>query len=127
MEFSPKTLKLLMLMAPCLMSMSGLALYIRLAQPKTLETMISALPSSYWLTLNIAIWGKRSLRSRLQLTGAVSAVLFWPIKNLHIRHNKLNQKDIDDFPRHLRRQLLTCNCLTYFGAIWLGITYLCYN
>jgi len=127
MGFSPKLIKLLMLIAPCLMTMSGMVLYIRLAQPKTLEAMISALPSSYWLTLNIATWGKRSLRSRLQLTGAVSAVLFWPIKNLHIRHNKLNQKDIDDFPRHLRRQLLICNCLTYLGAIWLGITYFFYN
>ncbi|GAB1619195.1 hypothetical protein PSN_4951 [Pseudomonas sp. NGC7] len=120
-------MKLLMTTTSCLMIMTGLALYIRLAQSKTMETMISALPSSYWLKLNVAIWGKQSLRSRLQLIGVVSAVLFWPIKNLHIRHNKLDPKDIDKFPKNLRKQLLLCNYLLYLGAACFGITYFIYS
>ena len=122
-----KAMKLFMATTSCFMIMIGLAFYIRLAQAKTLEKLIPALPSSYWLKLNIAIWGKQNLRSRLQLVGVVSAILFWPIKNLHIRHNKLDQKDIDDFPKHLRTQLRISNWLLYLGAAWFGITYLIYS
>ena len=126
-DLSSKTIKLLMAAVPCLMIMTGLALYARLAWSKNLKIMISALPSSYWLKLNIEIWGKKSLRSRLHLIGTVSAVLFFPIKNLHIRNHKLNQRDIDNFPKALKRQLLTCNYLLYFGAAWFGLTYHLYN
>ncbi|MFK3820205.1 hypothetical protein ACI2KG_27045 [Pseudomonas sp. NPDC089407] len=127
MEFSAKTMKLFMATSSCFMIMTGLAIYTRLAQAKTLEIMIEALPSSYWLKLNIDIWNKRSLNSRLQLLAVISAVLFWPIKNLHIRHHKLDQKDIDNFPKHLRKQLLICNYLLYLGAACFGTTYYIYS
>lgn len=127
MEVSAKTMKLLMATSSCFMIMTGLAFYIRLAQAKTLEIMIEALPSSYWLKLNIDIWNKRSLNSRLQLLAVISAVLFWPIKNLHIRRHKLDQKDIDNFPKHLRKQLLICNYLLYLGAACFGTTYYIYS
>ncbi|QJQ12885.1 hypothetical protein A3L25_027030 [Pseudomonas putida] len=127
MEFPAQTMKIFMATASCFMMMTGLTLYIRLAQTKTLDIMISALPSSYWLSLNVSIWGKRSLRSRLQLTGVISAVLFWPIKNLHIRNKKLDQTDIDNFPKHLKKQLLACNYALYLGAAGFSITYYIYN
>jgi len=48
-------------------------------------------------------------------------------KNLHIRHKKLDRKDTDNFPKHLRIQLRISNWLLYLGAVWLGITYLIYS
>ncbi|WP_336849203.1 hypothetical protein [Pseudomonas juntendi] len=80
MEFSAKAMEFFMATTSCFMIMIGLAFCIRLAQAKALEKMISAIPSSYWLKLSIALWGKQNLRSRLQLVGVVSAILFWPIK-----------------------------------------------
>lgn len=127
MSLSPQTLKLIHVFFPLLMIVSGLLIYARLAWTNNLESMVSALPSSSWVKLQVLIWSRFGLWGKLMLTFSVSNVLFWPIRTRHIKLRKLNQADIDSFPSHLKRQLLAGRISMYLGVILFALTYYSYK
>lgn len=127
MNPSPQTLKLLCVLIPWLMIWAGVFIYARLAWTKNLESMVSALPSSSWVKLQVLLWSRFGLWGKLMLTFSVSNVLFWPIRTRHIKLRKLNQADIDSFPSHLKRQLLAGRISMYLGVILFVLTYYSYK
>jgi hypothetical protein len=118
----PTHWKLVFLLTPWILLYVGLAITAGLAWSKKLETMLNALPSSEWLKLQVPIWRCFGLRGRYILTAMIAGLLTWPVKQLHIRKGKLNNEDVDNFPRNLKFQLLTGKYLTYLGGTLCIIT-----
>lgn len=123
MTMPRQTLNILILGLPWIMVVTGLIIHSRLAWTKNLELMISALPSSYWLKLSMTIWRGNGLKSRFHLESTIAAIVFWPVKEIHIRNGKLDREDIVNFPKNLKIQLLIGNLLTLSGALLLGFAY----
>lgn len=106
-----------MLLVPWLLMLAGLGTHAWVARSRHFEALVAALPSSYWLQISFLMWDANSYRGRFHITTMVSGVIFWPIKNLHIRKNKLDPADIANFPKNLRTTLLLANSLFWSGGV----------
>lgn len=124
---SSKSWKLFIALTPCVILLTGLFIITRLAWTKNLEIMLSALKSSEWLTFESAIWSMFGLWGKFLITGTIASLLHWPIKHLHIRLGKIKKEEIDNFPKHLKYQLLIGELLITIGALLCAITYHAYS
>ncbi|MFK3771496.1 hypothetical protein [Pseudomonas sp. NPDC089406] len=123
MTLTPIALKLIFLCTPWLIILLALCVYGWVAASKHFESMVIALPSSYWLGISYLMHNDITFWGRLNITIMMSGVVFWPIKNLHIRKKKLDPADIKNFPKNLKRIFLLGNTLLYSGIASLPLIY----
>lgn len=120
----PFAWKIVALLAPWLMIFLGIIMIARLAWTKNLETMLTSLSSSYYLNSITTPFKSLGLKGRFWLACAIGCLLSWPTYAIHIRLNKLDRREVENFPKKLKRQLKSAELLMFAGAVLAFASYL---
>ena len=113
----PLDLQIAFLLAPFVISLSGVAIGVYIANSRHFENMLSALPNSSWLRYQRSILGTTSFGSRCYLVSAIGGALFF--SKFNVRKGVLDAEDVRKFPRNLRRLLIVTTWLVFVGMAWL--------
>ncbi|NIE78618.1 hypothetical protein F3J45_29800 [Pantoea sp. Ap-967] len=109
-------LKLLALCIPWAMILTGLGIYFRLACSRDFHTTMSALSTSRYLMKMSPLWGPQGIWGRFLLTCTASGILFWPVKQRHIKLGLIDPHELNEFPQIIKTQFIIGNLLMYPGA-----------
>ncbi|MFK0090437.1 hypothetical protein ACIQUS_24480 [Pseudomonas sp. NPDC090755] len=107
------------MLAPFVISLSGVAMTIYIAHSRNFEVMIANLQNSLWVTQQVPIFGTSSLKSRCYLLGTISGAMLYP--RISVRLGAFDEEDLRNFPIDLRRRLLVAAWLVIIGSAWLFI------
>ncbi|NIF18986.1 hypothetical protein F3J43_18500 [Pantoea sp. Cy-639] len=109
--------RIFLLASPFCLGLVGLALDLHIACSRDFKKMTSALQRSECLSLATYMWGERSIKSRVLVVSMISSELMFP--NSRIRRGSLDVQDHMQFPKPLKRKIITAAWLNVAGFTWL--------
>lgn len=87
---------------------------------RNLDTILATFPSSEYVKRQKALWGGYDLSSRFILTSSLAAVALWP--NRHISRGELDETEVRNLPRSIKRRMIIAWLLCAVGMTWLLIS-----
>jgi len=105
--------------APFVIGLPGVFMILFMAY-RNLDTILATFPSSEYVKRQKALWGGYDLSSRFILTSSLAAVALWP--NRHIRRGELDETEVRNLPRSIKRRMIIAWLLCAVGMTWLLIS-----
>lgn len=112
----PLELQIVCLLAPFAIMFSGLSIILVMAY-KDLDVILGNFPNSEYVKRQNLMWGGLSLRSRFSLTCSLAAVALIP--NWHIKRGELEENEVANLPKSIKRRMLVSWWLCFTGMAWL--------
>lgn len=119
----PWGLKLLMLMGPFLLSMTGCGISAFVAYTRRFEVAYKCLEGHPGLVQMKRFYGAKTQATRWLLLTFICGVLIYP--DVHLRRGHLSEDALRQFPVALKRILKFSAWLTIVGLVWMVVTYVC--
>lgn len=109
-------LRIILLLAPFVIALTGVAIGVFIACSRHFDTMLSAFSKITWARQQ-DILGTTSLASRCYLVSTLSGTLLFPM--YLVRKGVIDADDVSNFPPSLRRLMLVSAWLVIIGVAWL--------
>lgn len=115
----PVELRIVLLLAPFVVGLAGLAIELHIAASSHFKVMCGALQRSEGLREELKNGGALTLKFRLLTVSAMTAGMFWPA--LGIRQGWLNPEDSRDFPDYLKKRMKLGMYCILIGVFWMAL------
>lgn len=120
-ESWPFAIKLLFLLSPFFIALTGLAMTCRIAVSKDFEIAMSSINSNNYLEAVKLAWGAKKLKYKFFLLGAVAGIL--ESASLQVKFGLVDPEEISRFPPVLKSRILLASRLEMVAGCWLVVGY----
>ncbi|WP_201164551.1 hypothetical protein [Pseudomonas sp. S60] len=120
-ETWPFATKLIFLLTPFFIAVTGLAITCRIALSKDFDLAMSSVKSNRYLEAMKVAWGMKQLKCRFLLLGAVAGLL--ESATLQVKWGLLDPNEISRFPPVLKSRILLASRLEMVAGCWLMAAY----
>lgn len=114
-------LRLFLLATPACLILLGLAADVHIACSRQYKEMTSALQRSACLPFATGMWGEKKIGSRVLVISVIAGAIGSPASS--IRRGIMDEQDYLNFPRNLKRKILTSSSLNIIGIMWIAVNF----